>query len=169
MVKRRIEDSMTRETNKYISLFIGIVTLFTISCDNNVVYSESYSMKDKMWPLMDIKSFDVQINDTLSLNDIFFTIRTGSDYPFRNIFLFVSTHAPDGKNLTDTLEYYLADDKGVWYGKGFGDVRELKLPYRSNVYFPMKGKFEFKIQHGMRIEDLKGVYDIVMRVEKTKQ
>ena len=160
---------MTRETNKYIFLIISVAMLFIISCGGNVTYTESHSMKDKIWRLTDIKSFDVEITDTIALNDIFFTIRTGSDYPFRNIFLFVSTSAPDGKNMTDTLEYYLADEKGVWYGKGFGDVRELKLPYKSNVYFPMQGNYGFTVQHGMRIEDLKGVYDICLRIEKTKQ
>jgi len=118
---------------------------------------------------MDIKYFDAQITDTIALNNIFFTIRTGSDYPFRNIFLFVSTSAPDGKKFTDTLEYYLADDKGNWYGKGFGDIRELKLPYKSNIYFPMKGEYKFNVQHGMRIEDLKDVYDIGLRIEKTQK
>ena len=157
---------MTRETNRYISL---LAALFIVSCGNNITYTESYSMKDKIWQLMDVKSFNVQITDTAALSDIFLTIRTGSDYPFRNIFLFVSTLAPDGNSLTDTLEYYLADDKGVWYGKGFGDVRELKLPYRSYVYFPQKGGYEFRVQHGMRAEDLKGVYDIGMRIEKIKQ
>jgi gliding motility-associated lipoprotein GldH len=126
-------------------------------------------MKDRIWQLMDAKSFDVQITDTAALNDIFFTIRTGSDYPYRNIFLFVSTFAPDGNYLTDTLEYFLADDKGVWFGKGFGDVRELKLPFRQYVYFPQKGEYKFRVQHGMRAEDLKGVYDIGLRVEKIKQ
>jgi len=159
---------MTRKTNKCISLFVVVAALFIISCNGNITYTENHSMKDKMWHLMDIKSFDVQITDTTALSDIFFTIRTGSDYPFRNIFLFVSTSAPDGKNLTDTLEYYLADDKGVWYGKGFGDIRELKLPYKSNIYFPIKGEYKFKVQHGMRIENLKGVYNICLRIEKTK-
>lgn len=160
---------MTRETNKYIFLFISVATLLIMSCNGNLTYTGSYSMKDKVWRLMDIKSFDVEITDTIALNDIFFTIRTSSDYPFRNIFLFVSTFSPDGNNLTDTLEYYLADEKGVWYGKGFGDIHELKLPYKSSVYFPIAGEYKFAIQHGMRPEDLKGVYDICLRIEKTKQ
>jgi len=41
--------------------------------------------------------------------------------------------------MTDTLEYYLADEKGNWFGKGSGDVHELDLPYRSNIYFRAKG------------------------------
>jgi len=78
----------------------------------------------------------------------------------------VTTTSPDGKKLTDTLQYNLADDKGKRYGKGFGDIRELNLPYKSNIFFPVKGTYQFKIQHGMRVEDLKGVYDLGIRIEK---
>ena len=74
--------------------------------------------------------------------------------------------SPDGRSLTDTLEYDLADEKGRWYGKGSGDVHELRLPWRSNVYFPLKGEYVFRIQHGMRSTDLRGVYDFGLRIEK---
>jgi gliding motility-associated lipoprotein GldH len=143
--------------------------LFIISCGENITYTDSYSIKDKTWCVADVKSFDAQINDTIASNDIFFTIRTGADYPFRNIFLLVSTSAPDGKNHTDTLEYFIADDKGNRYGKGFGDVRELKLPYKSNIFFSTKGEYKFNVRHGMRTENLKGVYDIGLRIEKTEK
>ena len=163
----------TKQSSTFINGLLRVITLamtlLIASCGSNVTYTESHLMKDRVWRLMDVKSFNVQITDTAAINNIFFTIRTGSDYPYRNIFLFVSTFAPDGNILTDTLEYFLADDKGVWYGKGFGDVRELKLPYKEYVFFPQKGEYKFRVQHGMRIKDLKGVYDIGMRVEKTKQ
>jgi gliding motility-associated lipoprotein GldH len=124
-------------------------------------------MPGKKWELMNIPSFRVPIDDTLSRNNVIFTIRTGSSYPFRNIYLFVQTKSPDGKFITDTLQYYLADEKGKWYGKGFGDIHELKLPYKSNVFFPVKGIYQFNIRHGMRIEDLNGVFDFGLRIEKT--
>lgn len=126
-------------------------------------------MAEETWKLMDIPVFDVPITDTIKSNSIFFTIRNGSSYPFRNIFLFVTTASPDGKKITDTLQYNLADEKGKWYGRGFGDIHELKLPYKSNVYFPLKGTYVFKIQHGMRVENLKGVYDIGLRIEKVSK
>lgn len=115
---------------------------------------------------MNVPVFEVPVTDTICSNNIIFTIRTGSSYPYRNIYLFVTTSSPDGKNITDTLQYNLADEKGEWYGKGFGDIHELNLPYKSNVYFPLKGTYQFKIQHGMRIEDLNGVYDFGLRVAK---
>jgi gliding motility-associated lipoprotein GldH len=111
--------------------------------------------------------FPDSVNDTINSNNIHFTIRTGTSYPFRNIYLFVTTTSPEGNSITDTLQYNLADEKGNWYGKGFGDIHELNLPYKTNVFFPVKGTYQIKVQHGMRIENLKGVYDIGIKVEKT--
>jgi len=132
----------------------------------NVVFTDSVAIPANTWKLMNIPTFLVHITDTINSNNVIFTIRTGSSYPFRNIYLFVSTISPDGRRITDTLQYNLSDEKGKWFGKGFGDIHELSLPYKSNVYFPLKGNYKFNIQHGMRIEDLKGVYDFGLRIEK---
>jgi gliding motility-associated lipoprotein GldH len=130
------------------------------------VFTDSKVLSEETWKLMDVLPFPVPIIDTITSNNVFFTIRTGSSFPFRNIFLFVTTTSPDGKTITDTLQYNLADEKGKWFGKGFGDIHELNLPYKSNIYFPRKGTYTFAVQHGMRIEDLKGVYDFGIRIEK---
>jgi gliding motility-associated lipoprotein GldH len=136
------------------------------SCNSNLVFTDSYVIPEKTWTLKDIAVFKVPVTDTVNSNNVSFTIRSGSSYPFRNIYLFVTTISPDGKSISDTLQYNLADEKGKWYGKGIGDIHSLRLPYKSNVFFPVKGTYQFKIQHGMRIEDLKGVYDFGLRIEK---
>jgi len=156
---------MIKGTNRYIPILFLII--LTSSCGRNVVFTDSEAMSGKTWKFADIPSFRIPVKDTINSNNIFFIIRTGSSYPYRNIYLFITTTAPDGKSITDTLRYDLADGKGNWYGKGFGDIHELKLPYKSNVFFPVSGTYQIDIQHGMRIEDLKGVYDFGLRVEKT--
>jgi gliding motility-associated lipoprotein GldH len=157
---------MIKRINRYAFVLILNLLLLLSSCNSKVLYTESFVMPEKTWALMNTPVFTVPVSDTINSNNVIFTIRTGSSYPFRNIYLFVTTTSPDGKSITDTLQYNIADEKGKWYGKGFGDIHELSLPYKSNVYFPVKGSFQFKIQHGMRIEDLKGVYDFGLRVEK---
>jgi len=152
-----------------VTLIAGLL-IFLLSCKNNILFTDSAEMPENTWDLYNNPEFSVKITDTINSSNIFFTIRTGTGYPFRNIWLFVTTTSPDGKKvLTDTLEYNLADEKGNWYGKGLGDIHELDLPYRSNVFFPRKGKYIIKIQHGMREGDLKGVYDIGLRIEKFQQ
>ena len=160
---------MIRGINRFSSILILTFLLLLPSCNSNVVYTNSRAMSQETWKLMDIPVFKVPISDTLRSNNVFFTIRNGSSFPFRNIYFFVTTTSPDGKKITDTLQYNLADEKGNWYGKGFGDIHELNLPYKSNVFFPLKGTYEFKIQHGMRVENLKGVYDFGLRIEKIRK
>lgn len=160
---------MIKGIDRFSSISILALSLFLSGCSSKVVYTNSQPMAEEIWKLMDIPIFKVPISDTMNSNNVFFTIRNGSSYPFRNIYLFVTTTSPDGKKITDTLQYNLADEKGIWYGSGFGDIHELNLPYKSNVYFPLKGTYEFRIQHGMRIENLKGVYDIGLRIEKIRK
>jgi gliding motility-associated lipoprotein GldH len=160
---------MIKGINRSSFIFILTFLFLLSSCNSKIVYTNSQAMTEETWKLMDITAFKVPITDTLNSNNVFFTIRNSSSYPFRNIYLFVTTISPDGKKITDTLQYNLADEKGKWYGKGFGDIHELNLPYKSNVYFPLKGTYEFKIQHGMRVENLKGVYDFGLRIEKFRK
>ena len=157
---------MIKGINRYSFVLILTSLVLLSSCNSNVVFTDSLEMPGRTWKLLDIPAFKIPVTDTLNSNNVFFTIRTGSSYPFRNIYLFVTTTSPDKKSITDTLQYNLADEKGKWYGKGFGDIHELNLPYKTNVYFPLKGSYQFKIQHGMRVEDLKGVYDFGLRIEK---
>jgi gliding motility-associated lipoprotein GldH len=160
---------MTEGINRYTSLFCVFLAILLFACNSDVMFTDSVSMPGEEWTLDNVPAFESEITDTVSSNNIFFTIRTGSSYPFRNIYLFVSTTSPAGKTITDTLQYNLADEKGKWYGKGFGDVHELNLPFKAGVYFPSKGIYSFRIRHGMRSETLKGVYDIGLRIEKMKQ
>jgi len=160
---------MIKGINRFSFILILTFLLLLLSCKSNIVYTNSQAMADETWKLADIPTFKVPITDTLNSNNVIFFIRNGSSYPFRNIFIFVTTTSPDGKQITDTLQYNLADEKGRWYGKGAGDIHELNLPYKSNVFFPKKGTYDFKIQHGMRVENLKGVYDFGLRIEKVKK
>lgn len=160
---------MTKGIDKYIFLvYLALIVLLS-ACNSNVLFTDSVSIPSEEWTLDNVAVFNPDISDTASFQNISFTIRTGSSYPFKNIYLFVSTTSPAGKTISDTLQYNLADDKGKWYGKGFGDVHELNLPFKSGVYFPVKGIYSFKIRHGMRTETLKGVYDIGLRIEKIKK
>ena len=160
---------MTKRINNSSFILILVSMLLSVSCNRDVVFTDFFEIPEKTWSLSDIPSFEVPINDTLNSNNIWLMIRTGSDYPYRNIYLFVTASTPGGITITDTLQYDLADEKGNWYGKGFGNIHALNLPYKTNVYFLLKGNYMFKIQHGMRIENLNGVYDIGLKVEKIRK
>lgn len=144
------------------------VTLL-ISCNTGSIYSESESIPGYKWDVDNIITFRAPVTDTLNSYDINLLIRTDNSYPYRNIFLFIKTMSPAGRAIKDTIEYFLADEKGDWYGSGLGDINDLSVPFKANVHFPEPGTYTFSIQHGMRENKLRGVTDIGMQIRKWQQ
>jgi gliding motility-associated lipoprotein GldH len=160
---------MIKGISKYSFLVVIFFLLLTFGCNTDVIYTDSINIPSEVWSLDNIPEFRTDIADTASLCNVYITVRTGTSYPYRNIWLFVNTLSPSGKSITDTLQYMLADEKGSWYGKGFSDIHELDLPFRSGVLFREKGTYTFRIRQGMRNENLNGVYDLGLKISKIKK
>jgi len=160
---------MIKGISKYSFLPIISLLLLLYGCNKEILYTDSVNIPSEIWSLDFTPEFNPAITDTTGICNIYFTIRTGTSFPYRNIWLFVNTISPSGKSITDTLQYILADEKGNWYGKGFGDIHELDLPFRTGIFFPEKGTYTFRVRQGMRNENLQGVYDLGLRISNIKK
>ena len=149
------------------SLFCVMIFLLS-SCNSNVVYSKYQTFTDNEWYAKDKAVFDIDITDTVTLNNISLMVRHADAYPYSNLFVFVTTKYPDGKTLTDTMEVVLADGKGKWQGSGAGDIFDFKIPIKKNVRFPLKGKYQFSFEQGMRVDPLPLIMDFGFEIEKSK-
>lgn len=111
--------------------------------------------------------------DSIQPHNLFVTIRNDNRYPYSNIFLITEMQFPEGKILTDTLEYEMAAPDGSWLGDGFGDIKESKLWYREGVRFRESGTYTFTIRHASRKNGnvtgdarLEGITEVGLRIEK---
>lgn len=148
-----------------ILIFI-FLALLTLACKRGNRYSANEAFPPEGWSKYKQPEFNIEINDTLSSYDILFSVRNSHKYPYRNLFLFVTTTSPEGILLKDTVEYQLASEKGIWYGKGIGDLYNLTLPYKINVIFPVPGEYRFKIEQGMRTDMLEGMVDLGLIIKE---
>ena len=148
-------------------LFLCSLVFLLTSCNKNIIYSKYHEFKENEWHANDKAIFHVEIIDTMSLNNIFLMVRHADAYPYSNLFLFVSTKYPDGKILIDTMEVILADEKGKWQGSGAGDIFDFKIPIKKNVRFPLKGKYQFAFEQGMRVDPLPLIMDFGFEIEKS--
>ncbi len=158
---------MIKRTIKQFKYLFLLSIFLTVGCDKSIIYSEFIKIPDETWSSGNVTVFSPEITDTTTLNNIFITLRSDVEYPFQNIWLFITTKSPSGKKITDTVEYLLADAHGRRYGRGFGNLRETDLRFREKIFFPEKGIYTFTIRHGMRTTDLKGIHDVGLRIEKT--
>jgi len=153
-----------RGNKNSLPVIIIMLAVITAACQRNVKYSENYRVEDGNWSMFDQAKYTCTIDDTLKTYNIGLSLRTSTEYPYRNIYLFVLTTFPSGTVITDTIQAMVTDEKGKWLGRGAGDIRELTIPFKSNVYFPEKGEYHFRVIHGMRDTTLKGVYDVGLRI-----
>lgn len=171
-----MDDIETREERKEMTgagmtklhnnLLLALILALLTSCNTGQRYSFNEEIPPEGWSKYNKPVFSAEINDTLQSYNILFSIRNSHNYPYRNLFLFVTTTSPSGDFLKDTIEYQLADEKGNWYGRGLGDIHNLSVPYKSNVLFPVTGEYSFRIEHGMRTDLLKGIVDVGLIIKQ---
>lgn len=135
-----------------------------ISCDSNRIYEENFEVADNVWNVEDIKTFTFEITDTVSPLELFVNVRTTTDYPYSNLYIFLYSEYPNGYTDKDTLNFILAEPSGRWLGENSGTVVENRIAISSGGRFPASGKYTFKIQHAMREDDLGEIIDVGFRV-----
>ncbi len=142
-----------------------------ISCDDKQVF-DAYQTVSETWEMDEKISFNLPELDSLQTYNLFINIRNNNSYKFSNLFLISEMKFPNGKVVTDTLEYQMAAPGGEWLGTGFSDLKENKLWYKENIRFIEKGSYTITLQHAMRkngetngIRVLEGITDIGFRIE----
>ena len=153
-------------------LFLAVVISFFSSCDKNRVYDEYEPLNG--WHKDSLVTFELKNIDTTNYYDLFINIRNTSDYQYSNLFLITEIKFPEGKVISDTLEYEMTRPTGEWLGTGFGDVKESKLWYKEHVKFDESGTYQVTIQQAMRkngevdgIEQLEGITHVGFRIENS--
>ena len=108
----------------------------------------------------------VEMDDTLSLYNIYVQVRHTTEYPMSNLYMFVHVKGPDGQHRKDTVNMILAEPSGEWTGRGTGHLRELQLLFRNQVQFRIPGAYVFTLEQAMRHPELP-VTDLGIRVERS--
>ncbi len=149
-----------------LAVLIAFTGLLTVSCDRNRVFEQYVKIPGSIWNSKNIVHFDVNIADTVNPHNIYINIRNRSQYSYSNIFMFITTYAPDGLFARDTFEITLADSRGRWQGEGIGNVWSLQVPWHKNIKFPDRGIYMFDLEQAMWEEDLANITDVGLRVER---
>jgi gliding motility-associated lipoprotein GldH len=147
---------------------VTLSVLVLVSCDPGRVYEKNIRIPDGIWTRNYPVRFEVIVEDTITPHNLYINIRNTGMYPFSNLYLFVTTAAPSGHTIKDTVQIILADEKGKWLGNGLGDIWDNQRLYKEHVRFAQKGKYVFEYEQAMRLERLPFILDVGLRVEKVK-
>ncbi|MCL1943201.1 MAG: gliding motility lipoprotein GldH [Candidatus Azobacteroides sp.] len=150
------------------ALLLLLTGLF--SCNRrDSVYFQYNHIPAEGWNKNNELKFRPDIRDSGKGYDMSIELRHNNDYPYQNIYFFVSLIHNDREVLkTDTLQYLLADEFGRWKGNGCNALYQQSLVYKSKFSFPDTGKYQIVIRQAMRDDVLRGVEDVGLRIETAK-
>ena len=146
-------------------IFLSLILVLS-SCDQSCVYEKNIKIPEGIWNRENIIQFEIQIEDTITSHNLYVNVRNTSLYPMSNLYLFITTTAPSGHSVRDTVDVILADEKGKWLGSGLGDIWDLQQLYKQKVRFAQRGTYKFDFEQAMRNEKLPFILDVGLRVEK---
>ena len=118
-------------------LWIGLCTaFFLINCRRDIVHSQFVSIPSEKWQIDSVAHFEYAITDTDNDYRMLVYVRHTERYPYQNMWLFV------GDSLhRDTIEFYLADDRGKWLGNKHHGFIEMPVLLEENYHFADTGKY----------------------------
>ncbi len=145
-------------------IFVLLMALSFTACDSDVIYSEYQPIKNSVWSYNDPKTFTFEMEEDTIPVKIFINLRTTTDYPYSNIFMYLSSDFPNGYKDKDTLEFFLAKPNGEWLGEVSGTVIE-NSALITKGYLTTKGKYTFKLEQAMYNDSLPEVLDVGITVK----
>ena len=145
---------------------IGLFALLTIlfpSCRNDIVYSQFSSIPLGEWHIDSVAHFDYTIADEMADYRMIVYVRHKENYPYQNMWLFL-----DNGERRDTIEFYMADDRGRWLGDQHHGFVEMPVLIEDNYHFADTGTYYLNIQHAMRDTLLRGITDVGLEIMKSE-
>ena len=144
-----------------------LIMVAAMSCNTIDVYEKVKMFPAHNWAAAEKPAFVFDINDTISLYNIFLVIRHHDAYQYNNIWIDVTMKGP-----SDTLqvkrEFMLGNNAQGWLGSGMDDIFEHRIPFNNKPAALKKGTYTFTLQQAMREDPLDQVLNVGIRVEKVK-
>ena len=151
-------------------VLFSVLSLFFLSCGKGKIFTEYKKVdSENGWSKKEKIIFEPEIKDTVNLYNVFVNVRHASIYPYKNLYIFLTTEYPDGRKEIDTLDCTLADEQNKWLGDGAGDLWDNSVLLQSNVRFPKAGKYKFTYEQGMRVDPLPMILDLGLTIERADE
>lgn len=138
--------------------------LAQVACQSPIVFEKYEELPEESWNRYNVIEFTAPIPDS-GLYKVTLNIRHTTDFEMANLWCFVTTRSHASQQLKDTVNIKIAEPDGRWTGKG-GSIKSIEQPVNRNPVLLPRGEVRFRIEQGMRIEEMKGVKNVGLRIEK---
>jgi gliding motility-associated lipoprotein GldH len=151
----------------FLSCLIG--SLFS-ACDQSRVYEQNTDFTERYWIVNETPEFEFTIDQPADKYTLYGNVRNSVSYPYARLFFTYYLQDSTGAEIEKKLvTQYLFDAKtGKPFGNSaLGDIYDHRLELLKNYEFKSRGRYRVKFEQQMRVDTLKGILAVGIRVERS--
>lgn len=153
---------------KFLTLPLALVAFAILAgCGSSYVYEKKYQFDTSGWTYADTLDFEISIQDTFKIYDLFLEIEHSRDYPYQNLYAIFYTTFPDQTRLKKQISLEIGESNGKWLGNCSGNNCTLVIPIQKNAYFNQSGNYLFTLEQFMRVDSIQQINHITFKVKDT--
>jgi len=145
-----------------IFCFLIVAGFLLLGC-SDALHSESKSIPGQKWRQGAKSLFKLPIGDTSLLYDVILTVRTTANYPYSNLWMYLTVEGPLGKSKRFPLEIVTADVQGKWMGEKSGSTVVFSKVI-THARFPKKGTYFFSFEQASTDKVLPEIMDLTLEL-----
>jgi len=142
-----------------------VACVFLTGCQSDYFYEDCYVVENEKWDYDSPASFEVDITDTSKKYNIYAVITYQKEFSFQNLYVRFSTQIPNGVKVEEDVSLQLANKLGQWIGDCSNTHCTQLIPLQTNLQFMQAGKHVYTIAQHMRINPMKGIKSICLKLE----
>jgi len=144
-----------------------LLILCSVSCEETGLFEKVVFMPKQEWAYDNKPYFTFDVKDTTSSYQVYFLIRHSDAYEYNNIWINLSSQMP-GESIQQNQKFEIPlATANRWLGSGMDDIFDHRvLLYREPVKFRKPGSYTITIAQDMRVDPLKQVFNVGLRLEK---
>ncbi|MBS1749687.1 MAG: gliding motility lipoprotein GldH [Bacteroidetes bacterium] len=161
---------MKRGIILFAASVVFLMLLILASCKSADVFERNISIPSHQWGRAFKPEISFDISDTVSLYNIYITLRHTHAYRYSNIWLNVQFQLPGDTLSSQRVNVLLATNEKGWLGTGMDDIWDLRQLITPQPFrFSRSGKATFILEQIMRDNPLPDLLNAGIRVEKVKR
>ena len=150
------------------NLLIIVFIFLLCSCGKTKVFEKFEKFDDNEWIMNKTVKFDVPIEDTAAIYNVYVPVRHTDNYPFDGLLINVSYDSPNGESHSKNYKLSFRDAGGKFKGDVSGDIWDEKNVIMEKAKFNAVGTYKFEIIDDMPKTPTPGIMEVGLTVEKSK-
>lgn len=146
-------------------IIFSFLMLGLIACESKF-YKKFETIEKHQWNRKNILKYEVDIQETTAKYKIIAAFRYSPIVNQSVLKIKLNLISPSAKTETSEIEIPVKDTAGNQLGEAMGDIADIQKVIQENYTFAEKGKYTFEITQNMTPEEVGGIYEVGLIVEK---